>query len=168
MCANAIGCKTVGCKAPICLAAGNGIEREGSEDGSNDLSGDIGNYFACFEPAPRPKANRHCRVEMPARNMADGIGHGQHRETECQRHPHETYSQLWKRCRKNSAATAAKNQPERTESFSRQPLYHRSNNYSLLNSKNRDQIITISGKQVSAFIEHHRSQLVIGVEPGDL
>jgi len=61
---------------------------------------------------------------MTARNVADRIGHGDHRQAECERNACEADSELGKRGGEHRRTATAQNQPTRTEKLSNQFLQH--------------------------------------------
>ena len=67
--------------------------------------------------APGPQTEGDCRVEVPARDMADRIGHGQHRQAERGRDAKKADPETGEARGKNGAAAAAEGQPERSEKF---------------------------------------------------
>ncbi len=63
------------------------------------------------------EADGHGRVEMTARNMADGIGHRDDGEAEGERNAEQPYTDIRKTGGDDCAAAAGKSKPERTDSF---------------------------------------------------
>jgi len=85
MSAIAVGGKAP-CQTEARLAACDHKENAGSGNCARHLSCDVGEQFGGGEAVSGPEANRDGRVQMTARNMADGERHGQHRQPECQCH----------------------------------------------------------------------------------
>jgi hypothetical protein len=54
---------------------------------------------------------------MPAGDMAHGVGHGQHRQTESERYADEPDSQFRERGGEDGAAATAKDEPKGAEKF---------------------------------------------------
>lgn len=52
---------------------------------------------------------------MPTRDMPDGLDHGEHRETECQRNVDETDTKLGEGGREDGGSGAAEDEPEGSE-----------------------------------------------------
>src|SRR5262249_41307551 len=59
---------------------------------------------------------------MASGNMADGVGHGQHRQAESQGYAEQPDSHLRERCRDHGASTATEGQPERAYRLGRKTL----------------------------------------------
>jgi hypothetical protein len=72
----------------------------------------------------RPQAESDGRVEMPARDVADGIGHGEHRQAKGERDAHKTDAKLREASRDHGAAAPAEHQPEGAQELRRQPALH--------------------------------------------
>jgi hypothetical protein len=49
--------------------------------------------------------------------MTDREGHGQNCQSECERDPEQTDADIRKSCRKDGAATATQDEPERADEF---------------------------------------------------
>ncbi len=62
-----------------------------------------------------PEPDRHRRVEVTARDRAERVGAGQHRQAERERHADEADAEFRERGRQHRAAAAAEHQPERAE-----------------------------------------------------
>src|SRR5215510_4105601 len=68
---------------------------------------------ASREYAPgRIQPNRDRRVEMASRDVADGVGHRQRRQTEGQRDSQKTDSSFGEFRREHGASATSENQPE--------------------------------------------------------
>src|ERR1043166_3016886 len=79
------------------------IEYAARNDSAKDLRHDVGRELASRETTTSPKTDRDRGVEVAARDMADGICHGQHGQTESERNAHQTNADVRKRRRKNRA-----------------------------------------------------------------
>src|SRR3546814_8262166 len=82
--------------------------------------------------AARPKTHCDCGIEVAARNVANGIGHCQQRQAECERNAEQSDTAARKGCGKHCAAAAAKNEPKCPKKFSDTTLgvRHRKPTYS--------------------------------------
>ena len=65
---------------------------------------------------------------MAARDVPEGVGHGQHRQPERQRDPHQTDPHGGDTGGQDGAATSAEHQPERSKRFSEHPSGQRHGN----------------------------------------
>ena len=97
------------------FAAGNEVEDSGSCDGSKDLRDDVGQELRRCETFANDQADGNCGVQVAARDVADGEGHGEDGETEGESYSDEADSQIWEGRRKDCAATAAEDKPEGAE-----------------------------------------------------
>jgi hypothetical protein len=90
-------------------------------DRRDHLGDDIGDDVT-VSAAPRgPQTKRHRRVEMPARDMADGVGHRQHGQAKGEGNAEKSDPQAGKRGGEHRRTAAAKHQPERPEEFGGDP-----------------------------------------------
>src|SRR5262249_38417887 len=71
-----------------------------------------------------PQSDRNGRVEMTPRYMADGEGHGEHRQAEGQRDAREADPQGREGRRQHRTATTPEYQPEGTDELSRDAPAH--------------------------------------------
>jgi hypothetical protein len=56
--------------------------------------------------------------------MTDGERHGQNCQSECERDPEQTDADIRKSCRKDGAATATEDEPERADEFGAELVCH--------------------------------------------
>ena len=73
---------------------------------------------------PGPQTDGHRGIEVAAGDVADGIGHGQHRQAEGQRHAREPDAQFRKAGGEHRAAAATEHQPERAEELGAETMVH--------------------------------------------
>ena len=99
------------------LAGSNHIQDRRRGNGADNLCEPIGDDVAGLEASGGPKADRNGRVEMAAGDMSHGIGHGQHRQAERQRHADEADPKLREGRGQHGAAAAGKGKPEGSEEF---------------------------------------------------
>src|SRR4029077_11469520 len=78
------------------LSARNEIEHTRSEDCSQHLRDDIGQYLRSGKTPAGPKSNRYRRIEVTARDRSERVGSSQHCEPERERDARETNAQLGK------------------------------------------------------------------------
>jgi hypothetical protein len=72
----------------------------------------------------RPQAEGDRRIKMTTRDMADCVGHREHRQTEGEGHPEEPNAEVWEPCGQDGTATAPEHKPERPEKFGHYPSRH--------------------------------------------
>ncbi|MOA17077.1 hypothetical protein D3C78_1373190 [compost metagenome] len=94
------------------LAAGNQVEDTACGNAAQHLGDDVGQQFLCLETAAGPKANRNRRVQVAARYVAYGEGHGEHGQAECQRYAVQPDPDLGERSSQYGTSASAENQPE--------------------------------------------------------
>jgi hypothetical protein len=87
-------------------------------DAAEHLRHHIGRKILGGETLGHQQPHRYGRVEVTARNMADGESHGQHGEAKGQRHAEKTDAQLGVGGGQHGAAAAPKDQPESPYEFS--------------------------------------------------
>ncbi|MNV17602.1 hypothetical protein D3C71_1083950 [compost metagenome] len=100
------------------LAAGDHIEHAARRDPAKDLGNDIRHDARCREATTGPQTQGHGRVQVTARDVADGIGHGKHGQTERQGHAQQTDPHIRERGCQHGAAAASQHQPEGAHKFS--------------------------------------------------
>ncbi len=105
-----------------CLAAGDQIQGSGPYDRAEHLGDDIAGKIARREPFPDHQSDGHRRVEMTARDMPDGVGHGEDGEAECERDAEQPDPDLRKRCGQDGTAAPSEHQPERADGFRHQSI----------------------------------------------
>src|SRR4029078_2265412 len=86
MCSVAVRCKSLG-NIKAWSTTGYDVEYGARNDATENLRHDVGRELASRETTTSPKADRDRWVEVAARDMADGICHGQHGQTERARKP---------------------------------------------------------------------------------
>ena len=93
----------------------------------------VGHQLAGLKPASNHQPDRDGGVEVAARDVANGEGHGEHGETECEGDPHEADAEV-DRCgafcgeefgREHSAAASAQDQPAGAEELGDEFVFHR-------------------------------------------
>ena len=99
------------------VGAGYHIEECRRDDAADDLGDYVGRGFLSGEAAAGNLAERDRRVQVAARNVADGVCHGEHRKTEGERHAHVTDTGGRDAACEHSCAAAAKHKPEGADSF---------------------------------------------------
>ncbi len=112
----AIGREAVG-EREVDIALGDEQQDEGRESRAEELRHPIGAELLPGEAAGGGEAKRHGRIEMAARNRAEGVSAGQHRKAEGQRDAEKADAELWKAGGNHGAATPAKNKPESSQKF---------------------------------------------------
>jgi hypothetical protein len=70
----AVGRKPTG--NPVGFARGDRVEYRSRRDGADYLREDVGQNVGGLEATPSLQPDRDGAIEMPARNVADRIGHG--------------------------------------------------------------------------------------------
>lgn len=106
------------------FARGNGVEHAAGQNGAQTLGDDIRNEIPAREPAAEPEAHGDSRVEMAARNVAEGVRSGQDGQSESKCHSHKTHARIGEGAGVDGRTAAAKNKPERTKKFC-QILFHK-------------------------------------------
>ena len=92
--------------------AGDPVEDPGGENGAQHLGDHVRGQLRETKTAGDGKTQRHGRVEVTARDVADGECHGQHRQTEGQRHAHVPDAEVGDAGRQHGRPAAAEHQPE--------------------------------------------------------
>jgi hypothetical protein len=99
---------------------------EGAEHRADHLGDDVRHKVARREAACDGEPDAHSRIQVAARDVADRIGHGQHRKTESERNAHETDAQPMHRASEVSgedgAAAAPEDEPEGAEQLGSKAL----------------------------------------------
>ncbi|HET9265966.1 MAG TPA: hypothetical protein VFO14_23150 [Vicinamibacterales bacterium] len=70
------------------------------------------------------KADRHCRIQVTAGDMPDGVGHRQQRQAEREGNAEQADSDVGKCGRQHGTAAPAKHQPEGADELRCQRLCH--------------------------------------------
>src|SRR3546814_18302114 len=94
MLAEAVGREAMFGNRPARLSSGDIGDCRRRQYRACDLRDDIAGNVPRRTASARPKADRDGGVEMPARDVADGIGHGEAGEAEGQRNANEPEPQL--------------------------------------------------------------------------
>ncbi len=115
----------------IIAVRGKAARREARDPGGDDpqhrragnaadqLGHPVGHEVAIGETPGNGEAERYGRVEMPARNTAHRVSHGQHGQAEGQRYPDKTDPHFGDSRRQDGAAAPSEYKPECAESFGR-------------------------------------------------
>ena len=101
------------------LARGDDVKRRRSQDRAHKLRQDIGQQLRRREAPADGQPDRDGRVEMPARDAADRIGHRHHGQPEGQGHAQKADPDLGEGGGQHGTAAAAKDQPECAERLGR-------------------------------------------------
>src|SRR5882724_173569 len=99
-------------------AARDHIEQRGGYDRTENLRDHIGQNLTGRKAAAGSKTNRHRRIEMATRHMADRIGHRDHAQAEGERHADQADTDLWKARGDDGAAATRKSQPKGSDCLS--------------------------------------------------
>lgn len=99
------------------VGACNHVEERCCDDSADDLGGDVCRSFLSGEAAAGNLAQRDSRVQVAARNVTDGVCHGEHRKAECQRYAHVADTGGGNAAGEYSCTAAAKHKPEGADSF---------------------------------------------------
>ena len=100
------------------LAAGDHIEHATRRDPAKDLSHDVRHDARCREATTGPEPDGHGRVKVATRDMTDGIGHGQHGQTERQGDAQQADPHIGEGGSQHGAPAASQYQPEGSHKFS--------------------------------------------------
>ena len=119
------------------VGAGDRIEECRRDDAADDLGDDVGRGFLSGEAAAGNLAERDRRVQVAARNVADGVGHGKHRKAKRERHAHVTDTGGRDAACEHSCAAAAKHKPEGADRFGNSASSKFHLNFSILWVKSR-------------------------------
>src|SRR3546814_2758008 len=112
MLAEAVGREAMFGNRPARLSSGDIGDCRRRQYRACDLRDDIAGNVPRRKASARPKADRDGGVEMPARDVADGIGHGEDGEAEGQRNANESDPKLRECSGQNRAAAATEYKPE--------------------------------------------------------
>src|SRR5690606_25234408 len=77
VCVVTVGGQAAG-QAEAILAAGNNVQEVGGQGGTDNLGNNVGRQFFGVEASAGCQTDRNGRVQVAARNMANGVGHGQY------------------------------------------------------------------------------------------
>src|SRR6185312_1966191 len=99
------------------MTAGDHVEHPGARDSAQHLDDDVARQARGRETPARPQADRDSGIEMAAGDMADGEGHGQHRQAEGQRHADKTDTQGRKGGGQHGRTASAQYQPGCSDEF---------------------------------------------------
>ena len=99
------------------VGACNHVEKRCCDDAADDLGDDVGRSFLSREAAAGNLTERDSRVQVAARNVTDGVCHGEHRKAKRERHAHVTDTGGRNAACEHSCTAAAKHKPEGADSF---------------------------------------------------
>ena len=97
------------------LARGDHVEHRRRQDGADHLRDDVGHDIGGLELSGGPEPDRDRRIEVAARDVADGIGHREHGQAEGEGDPEEADAERRKGGGQHRAAAAAEGKPEGAE-----------------------------------------------------
>jgi hypothetical protein len=100
------------------LSAGNDIEHATCHDPAKHLGHDVGQHVGGREAATGPEPDGHGRVKVATRDMTDGIGHGQHGQTERQGDAQQADPHIGEGGSQHGAPAASQYQLEGSHKFS--------------------------------------------------
>ena len=98
-------------------AAGDDVEHTGGRDAAENLRYDVGSQFAGWETSGRPQAEGNGRVDVTARDGADGIGHGEQGEAEGERDTDKADAGFGEVAGQDRASAPAEDEPEGSDEF---------------------------------------------------
>ena len=101
----------------IVIPTGDRVEHACSGDAAQHLRGDVGRQFRRGESTPRHQTDRHSRIQMAARDVADRVSHGDYAQAKRERHAEQTDADLRKPRGDYGAAASGKCQPKCTDRF---------------------------------------------------
>ena len=104
------------------LAAGDQVKDGGGNDRGDDLGDPIWDDVGGRKSATGPQTDRNRRVEMTARYVPHGVGHGQNRQSEGERYADESNTEFGKAGGENGAAASAEHQPKGPDELCAEPL----------------------------------------------
>lgn len=113
------------------------VEHGRSDNAANDLCHDVGRSFLSGEAAAGNLTERDGRVQVAARNVADGVCHGEHGEAECERHAHVADTGGRNAASEHGCTAAAKHKPEGADRFGNGTSSEFHLNFSILGVKSR-------------------------------
>src|SRR5215831_6238506 len=128
MVAKPIGGQATFDQVEVGLAAGNKIDDTRSNNRPDYLGDDVREQIRGWKTFPNVQANGDRGVQVTAGNMTNGIGHGQHGETEGQGYSVEPDTKVGGGCDtgegygKSCTTTATEDEPEGTNEFGDEPL----------------------------------------------
>ena len=99
------------------VGLGDAVEHCRSDNAADDLCHDVGRSFLSGEAAAGNLTERDGRVQVAARNVADGVCHSENGEAECERHAHVADTGGRNAASKHGGTAAAKHKPECADSF---------------------------------------------------
>ncbi len=100
----------------------DGVEGCGGDDGADDLRDGVGQDVLPGEAAACRQANRDGRVEVTARDVADGIGHREHRQAEGERHAEQADAHVREAGSDHGAAATSEGEPEGADALGDAPV----------------------------------------------
>src|SRR5512145_1496642 len=106
MLAKPVGGKTALDQVEVGLAAGNKVDGTRRNHCPDHLGDDVREHLRGGKTFPDAQANGDCGVQVTARDMTNGIGHGQHSEAEGQGYSMEPDTHVGECCGKDCTTTA--------------------------------------------------------------
>ena len=114
------------------LAAGDQIENSGAGDAADDLGDDVGDHLGFRMTSADDQSDGDRRIQVAARDVADGVGHGHHGEAEGERNADEADAEVdggvtdrtGEVRREDRAAAATEDEPERAEDLGEEFVSH--------------------------------------------
>ncbi len=99
------------------VGLGDAVEHCRSDNTADDLGHDVGRSFLSGEAAAGNLTERDGRVQVAARNVTDGVCHGENGEAECERHAHVADTGGRNAASEHGCTAAAEYKPEGADSF---------------------------------------------------
>ena len=109
----AIGGETAG--DPAGLARCDQPQYHGGDDGADHLGDDVGDDVLAGAAPGAPQADGDRRVEVAARDVTDGISHGQHGQAECKGNAEKADPEVRKAGSQYCGAATTQHQPKRAK-----------------------------------------------------
>jgi len=88
------------------------VQHGGCNNGADDLRDHVGGDIVRGKATAGGEPDGHGGIEMTARDVADRVGHGQHREPERQRHAQVADADLWEAGGDHRRSAASEREPE--------------------------------------------------------
>ncbi len=117
------------------VGACNHVEERCCDDAADDLGHDVGRSFLSGEAAASDLTERDSRVQVTARNVTDGVCHGEHRKAEGKRYAHVADTGGGNAACEHSCTAAAKHKPEGADCFGNSTSSKFHLNFSILGVK---------------------------------
>src|SRR5689334_17488091 len=107
---------------------GDVVEHAGSGNCAQHLVNDVSEQIVRGEALPNYKPKADCRVQMTSRYVADGVGHGQHGESEGKSYSDEPDTYRGERSSDDGRTASSENETKCSKELRRQTLAHRHTN----------------------------------------